>query len=96
MSYRAPRNDGIAFWLALGSEIGDRMEQHNLRILGQTLATLVIGALAGADIATGNVAVGGITAIWVVTIPEFIEAWFAVRRNQRRRDREQRGNGSND
>lgn len=51
--------------------------------IGKIMATLVLGYIAiNCNSASGNLALGAITAIWIVTVPALVEAFF-IAKNRR-------------
>lgn len=74
-------------WLALGG-VAHEMKEHTLRLTGKILATVAVAAFTFAGHASGDIASIVIGSIWVVTIPEFVEAWLLVRQRQKQQSEE--------
>lgn len=90
MSYRTPHEQSLDYWIETLQFFADEcrnMESANLRLGGKIFATACIAGLTVLGHASGDIAVGSIAAIWVVTIPSLVEAWIIAKDRQQARMR---------
>jgi hypothetical protein len=73
--------------IAFAREVRTVLNESQLALYGQIIATAMIFALAWTARADGTTALYVIGAIWTVRVPELAEAWLRVRsRNRQERE----------
>ena len=70
--------------MAFGHGLVSEMKEHELRLYGKIVATICVTALTVLGYTPGQTAAWVIGGIWIITIPEFVEAFYNVRAERER------------